>query len=98
MRRAKLTAKQSRFISEYLLDQNATQAAVRAGYAPAHANVTAHDLLHHPNVSQRLQHAAKIRQDKLELCADQTLERWRRIAGVSVASLFDSVTGEPLRM
>ncbi len=33
-----LTAKQSRFVSEYQKDQNATQAAIRAGYAKASAN------------------------------------------------------------
>lgn len=30
---AKLTAKQQRFVDEYLIDLNATQAAIRAGYS-----------------------------------------------------------------
>jgi hypothetical protein len=98
MRQATLTEKHAAFVSEYLVDHNATQAAIRAGYAPTHANVTAHDLLRHPNVYQRLRRMAKAKYDKFDLSAVQTLERWVRIAGVSVASLVDPVTGEPRRL
>lgn len=35
---AKLTEKQKRFVAEYLVDLNATQAAIRAGYSPKTAN------------------------------------------------------------
>ena len=34
----KLTEKQKRFVEEYLIDLNATQAAIRAGYSPKTAN------------------------------------------------------------
>jgi phage terminase small subunit len=40
-----LTPKQQRFVEEYLVDLNATQAAVRAGYAPASAHVTSSRIL-----------------------------------------------------
>ena len=40
-----LTAKQTRFIDEYLVDANGTQAAIRAGYGAAGARVAAHRLL-----------------------------------------------------
>ena len=33
-----MTAKQERFVEEYLIDLNATQAAIRAGYSPKTAN------------------------------------------------------------
>lgn len=42
---AKMTAKQQRFCDEYLIDLNATQAAIRAGYAEKYANTNAHKLL-----------------------------------------------------
>ena len=42
---AKLTAKQQRFCDEYLIDLNATQAAIRAGYSTKYANTNASKLL-----------------------------------------------------
>lgn len=46
-----LTAKQARFIDEYLVDGNGTAAAVRAGYGRAGARVAAHRALRNDNVS-----------------------------------------------
>ena len=42
---AKMTAKQQRFCDEYLIDLNATQAAIRAGYSAKYANTNASKLL-----------------------------------------------------
>ncbi len=42
---AVLTPKQTRFIAEYLIDGNGAQAAIRAGYSPAGAHVTASRML-----------------------------------------------------
>lgn len=42
---AKMTAKQQRFCDEYLIDLNATQAAIRAGYTAKYANTNASKLL-----------------------------------------------------
>jgi hypothetical protein len=55
-------------------------------------------LLAHPVIHGHLAREAHARQDRLELQADQTLERCRRIAGASAAELFDPVTGIPLRV
>lgn len=41
----KMTAKQMRFCDEYLIDLNATQAAIRAGYSQKYANTNASKLL-----------------------------------------------------
>lgn len=49
-----LNARQQRFVQEYLIDPNATQAAVKAGYSPKTAAVQAHDLLRKPNVMAEL--------------------------------------------
>lgn len=46
----KLTPKQRRFVEEYCVDLNGTQAALRAGYAPKNAAVQAHYLLRNPKV------------------------------------------------
>jgi phage terminase small subunit len=46
----KITAKQQRFIDEYMIDLNATQAAIRAGYSPATAGVIGCENLSKPNI------------------------------------------------
>ena len=45
MMATKMTAKQMRFCDEYLIDLNATQAAIRAGYSQKYANTNASKLL-----------------------------------------------------
>lgn len=40
-----MTEKQKRFTEEYLIDLNATQAAIRAGYSPKNADKIGHELL-----------------------------------------------------
>ena len=47
-----LTDKQKRFCEEYLIDLNATQAAIRAGYSPKTAEQTASRLLRNVNVQE----------------------------------------------
>ena len=50
---AKLTAKQQRFCDEYLIDLNATQAAIRAGYSPKTAAQAAARLLTNVKVQEK---------------------------------------------
>ena len=47
-----LTPKQQRFVEEYLVDSNGTQAAIRAGYSPKTANEQACDLLAKPSIAE----------------------------------------------
>lgn len=58
-----LTPKQAAFVAEYVKDQNATQAAIRAGYAQSSAHVTGHELLKHPKISEAL---TKVREQAVE--------------------------------
>jgi len=51
---AKLTPKQERFVEEYLIDLNATAAAIRAGYSARSADKIGSQLLGNPRVSARL--------------------------------------------
>ncbi len=46
----KLTPKQQRFVEEYLIDSNATQAAIRAGYAKKRAYAMGHENLTKPEI------------------------------------------------
>lgn len=46
-----MTPKQQRFAEEYLIDLNATQAAIRAGYAPKRANAIGYENLTKPDIA-----------------------------------------------
>jgi phage terminase small subunit len=46
-----LTAKQERFVEEYLIDLNAMHAAIRAGYSKNGAQVQGHRMLSNANVA-----------------------------------------------
>lgn len=66
---AKLTAKQQRFCDEYLIDLNATQAAIRAGYSEKNARSIASENLAKPNIREYID--ARMAKKEKELIADQ---------------------------
>lgn len=66
---AKMTAKQKRFCDEYLIDLNATQAAIRAGYTAKYANTNAPKLLQITTIKDFI--AARMAEKESELIADQ---------------------------
>ena len=66
---AKLTAKQQRFCDEYLIDLNATQAAIRAGYSEKNARNIASENLAKPNIKQYIDE--RMAEKESELIADQ---------------------------
>ena len=65
----KMTAKQRRFCDEYLIDLNATQAAIRAGYSEKTAGVTAAENLKKPNIKEYIE--ARMAEKESALIADQ---------------------------
>lgn len=71
---SKLTAKQSRFVEEYLIDLNATQAAIRAGYSAKRADSIGHENLRKPDISQAVQAAMAERGKRAGITQDQVLE------------------------
>lgn len=66
---AKLTAKQQRFCDEYLVDLNATQAAIRAGYSEKTAAVIANENLRKPYIKEYIEN--RLAEKEKELIADQ---------------------------
>lgn len=66
---AKMTAKQQLFCDEYLIDLNATQAAIRAGYLEKSARVTASKLLTNANIQKYI--AERMAEKESSLIADQ---------------------------
>ena len=81
---AKLTAKQQIFCDEYLIDLNATQAAIRAGYSKKTAHVIGTENLEKPAIKEFLSTRQQARQERTEINQDyvltviqETIERCR---------------------
>lgn len=70
----KLTPKQQRFVEEYLVDCNATQAAIRAGYSRKTANEQAARLL----VNVSIKEAIALKQKKISSKVDYDVMAWRK--------------------
>ncbi len=73
MRNISMTPKQRRFVEEYLVDLNATQAAIRAGYAKSGASVEGTRLLSNAKVAAAVAAAQAKRAERADLTADEVL-------------------------
>lgn len=71
---AKLTAKQQRFCDEYLIDLNATQAAIRAGYSEKTAAVIATENLRKPNIRDYIEKRMAEKEESLIAKQDEVLK------------------------
>lgn len=76
----KLTPRQERFVQEYLLDLNATQAAVRAGYKEKTAYSQGQRLLKHVEIQVALQKAFQKREKRTEITQDWVLTNLKNVA------------------
>jgi phage terminase small subunit len=72
---SRLTAKQDAFVREYLIDLNATQAAVRAGYSAATAYSIGSENLSKPEIQSAIQSALSARAKRTEITADYVLTK-----------------------
>ncbi len=68
-----MTPKQQRFVDEYLIDLNATQAAIRAGYSEKTARFIGAENLTKPNISAAIAAAVAKRSERTEVTADYVL-------------------------
>lgn len=69
-----MTPKQNAFVREYLVDLNATQAAIRAGYSKRTAHVIGHENLTKPEIAMTIEAAMNERAKRTEITADYVLE------------------------
>jgi phage terminase small subunit len=90
---AKMSGKQQRFVDEYLIDLNGTQAAIRAGYSPHTANEQASRLLTNVNISGAIDRAKADRSKRTGINADRILEELAKIAFANVADLIEFLNG-----
>lgn len=82
----KLTAKQQMFVKEYLIDLNATQAAIRAGYSKDTAKEIGYENLTKLHIVKEIQEALDKRSERTEIDADWVLST---IKGTTEALLPD---------
>lgn len=96
MARAKsgLTDKQERFIEEYLVDFNALQAAIRAGYSKDSAGAIGHENLNKPEISARIREAIEKRSKRTEITADNVLRELGRIVFSDIKDYLKFDNGE----
>lgn len=69
-----LTPKQQRFVHEYLIDTNATQAAIRTGYSEKTSYSIGHELLSKPEIQAAIQLAMDERAKRTQIDADFVLQ------------------------
>lgn len=84
----KLTAKQARFVDEYLVDLNATQAAIRSGYSARTAEWIGPQLLGKTHVAEAVARRMKDRQRRTEITQDRVL---RELAKIGFADIRNAV-------
>lgn len=86
-----MTQKQKRFIEEYLIDLNATQAAIRAGYSPDTAQQTGSENLSKPVIRAQIDRAMAERSKRTGVNAERVLQE---LAKIGFADVTDFVTIE----
>jgi phage terminase small subunit len=85
----RLTARQERFVEEFLVDLNGTQAAMRAGYSTKTARSIAQENLTKPAIVTAIQKAKAKRAERVQLTADDVLNRFWDVASVSVTDFIE---------
>lgn len=88
-----LTPKQERFVDEYLIDLNATQAAIRAGYSAKTAEWIGPQLLGKSHVMASIQQAKEARSKETQIDAAWVLKRLADQANADLSDLYTTAGG-----
>lgn len=89
-----LTAKQARFVEEYLADLNATQAAIRAGYSASNADKIGSQLLGKTRVASAIRQAQEDRAARAKRSNDDLLDE---LDNMTVGGLNEALTALGLK-
>ncbi len=84
-----ITEKDRRFIEEYLVDANATQAAIRAGFSPKTASAIGYELLQKTLVSEEIARRKEVQSARLGISADRVLKEYAAIAFARMGTFED---------
>jgi phage terminase small subunit len=85
-----LNDKQLQFCREFIIDLNATQAAIRAGYSPKSANQQGSGLLANPKVSAKIAELKQERCQETKISANWVLEQSKKSYEFNAQEVFDS--------
>lgn len=88
-----MTAKQRRFVEEYLIDLNATQAAIRAGYKVESAQQIGSENLSKLVIRKAIERAMAEQSKRTGVTADRVIRELARIAFVNPNDVIDTRTG-----
>ncbi len=88
-RKQALTKKQDLFCQEYLVDLNATQAAIRAGYSARTAHVIGQENLTKPAIAAAVQAYMNARSKRIERKADDVLTDLQRVKTDAMKQVID---------
>ena len=89
MAKDRLTPKQRAFIQEYLVDLNATQAAIRAGYSEKWAQQMGAENLLKPVIARAIMQSKADRSKRTKIDADWVLERLAQEMEADVSDLYE---------
>ncbi|MDD2690217.1 MAG: terminase small subunit [Simplicispira sp.] len=90
---AKLEPRQQRFVEEYMVDMNATQAAIRAGYSTETAEQIGYQLLQKTSVVEAISKARQAQQERTAITADTVLMEIANVALADARELVEVKTG-----
>src|SRR4029077_21128262 len=83
-----LAPKQQRFVDEYLIDLNATQACIRAGYSAKMAGKIGWQMLGKTRIADAIQAARDRRAARTDITQDRVLREFAKIGFADVRNLF----------
>ena len=85
-----LTKKQKRFVEEYLIDLNATQAAIRAGYKRSeYTDTNANKLLDNTRIAEEIEKAMAERSKRTGINQDRVIQEIAKLAFINIADVVD---------
>ena len=87
-----MTPRQERFVAEYLVDLNATQAAIRAGYSTKTAASIGYENLRKPEISAFVQATVQRHMAALDLSLERIIAEAARVGISDIRDLFDPET------
>lgn len=87
-----MTKKQKLFVEEYLIDLNATQAAIRAGYSPDTAKAIGSENLTKPDIRAQIDKAMAERSKRTGVNADRVVMELAKIAFINAMDVIDTKT------
>ena len=95
-----LNPKQQRFVEEYLIDRNATQAAIRAGYAAGSAHASGPRLLEHAGIKLAIKEANTLKAKELSVSKEMVVAELAKLAFSDITDFLEvreiEVPGEAL--